>query len=71
MRSLMAIFAIAMVAGACAADPTMPTRPYQWEQRQERIEREFAARQALCVTIEDESDRRALDCPQRRSGAEE
>ena len=63
MRALIVLAAAGIGLSACAPDPTLPTRPYQWQERQERIEREFNARRELCRTLDPESERFARECP--------
>ncbi len=47
MRVAAALLGLGLLAvSACAPYEAMPTSGYQWEQRQERIEREWRARQA-------------------------
>ena len=37
---------VVVVLGACAPDNRLPESSYQWERRQERIEREWRERQS-------------------------
>ena len=46
MRAFVVGLGLAAMTGACAPDPRMPESSYQWERRQERIEREWRAAQA-------------------------
>jgi hypothetical protein len=41
MRGLLAGLGLVVVLGACAPDTRLPESSYQWERRQERIEREW------------------------------
>jgi hypothetical protein len=41
MRALVVGLGLAVMTGACAPDTRMPESSYQWERRQERIEREW------------------------------
>ena len=46
MRGLLAGLGLMVVLGACAPDTRLPESSYQWERRQERIEREWRERQS-------------------------
>ena len=55
------------MAAACAPYEPEPVSPYQWQQRQERIEREEAARLRRCEAMDKQSERYARECA--RTGA--
>jgi siderophore synthetase component len=63
--------AAALLLASCAAQPyePLPVSPYQWQQRQERIEREAAERQRRCEAMDKQSERHARECP-RTGGAQ-
>jgi outer membrane biogenesis lipoprotein LolB len=67
-RILTLVLAVATLS-ACAAQPYEPdpVSPYQWQQRQERIQREEAARLRRCEAMDQQSERYARECP--RTGA--
>ena len=67
-RFLTLVLAVATLS-ACAAQPyePEPVSPYQWQQRQERIQREEAARLRRCETMDQQSERYARECA--RTGA--
>ena len=44
-RLILPLLVLALVMTACAPDTRMPESGYQWQQRQERIEREWRAAQ--------------------------
>ncbi len=46
MKPLVVGLGLAVMTGACATDTRMPESGYQWERRQERIEREWRDSQA-------------------------
>lgn len=46
MRALVVGLGLSVMTGACAPDTRMPESSYQWERRQERIEREWRETQA-------------------------
>ena len=54
---------------ACAAQPYEPTpvSPRQWQERQERIQRQEAERIRRCETMDKQSERFARECV--RAGA--
>ena len=68
MRSLTLLLAAATLS-ACAGQPyePEPVSPYQWQQRQERIQRQEAERLRRCETMDQQSERYARECP--RTGA--
>ena len=69
-RILTLALAAATLAG-CASQPyePEPVSPWQWQQRQERIEREEAARVRRCETMDKQSERYARECA-RPGGAQ-
>ncbi|MDQ3126358.1 MAG: hypothetical protein M3Q74_12245 [Pseudomonadota bacterium] len=67
MIRLLTVMMAAAVLAACTAYEPEPVSPYQWQQRQERIEREEAARLRRCETMDKQSERYARECP--RTGA--
>ena len=70
MIRLTTILAAATALAACASQPYEPdpVSAYQWQQRQERIEREQAERLRRCETMDKTSERYARECP-RAGGA--
>lgn len=60
-----AILLAAATLGACASQPyePPPVSPYQWQQRQERIQREEAERLRRCEAMDKQSERYARECP--------
>ena len=46
MRVAAAVLGLGLLTSACAPYEAMPTSGYQWEQRQQRIEREWRDQQA-------------------------
>ena len=44
-RLILPLLVLALVMTACAPDTRMPESGYQWQQRQERIERDWRAAQ--------------------------
>ena len=70
MIRLTAILTAAVALAACASQPYEPdpVSAYQWQQRQERIEREQAERLRRCETMDKTSERYARECP-RAGGA--
>ena len=69
IRQTAILVAAAALAG-CASQPYEPdpVSAYQWQQRQERIEREQAERLRRCETMDKTSERYARECP-RAGGA--
>ena len=62
--ALCALAVTAVSAAACAApayEPE-PTSSYQWQRRQEAIERQYQDRQRLCATTQDDDPRKAERC---------
>lgn len=55
MRGVCLLLAAASGLWACAADPRMPESSYQWERRQERIERDWRASQAKSTGVQSQS----------------
>jgi hypothetical protein len=49
-RLLLPLLITAPMLLACAADPRLPESSYQWERRQNRIERDWRAEQASAAT---------------------
>jgi hypothetical protein len=68
--SLILLAAAALTA--CAGQPYEPdpVSAYQWQRRQERIEREEAQRLARCEAMDKQSERYARECP-RAGGAQQ
>jgi len=64
MRALTLVLAAATL-GACASQPyePLPVSPYQWQQRQERIQREETERLRRCEAMDKQSERYARECP--------
>ncbi|RZJ41266.1 MAG: hypothetical protein EON86_10785 [Brevundimonas sp.] len=71
MIRLMAALLATMTLGACAGEPyePLPVSAYQWQQRQERIERQQAERLQRCEAMDKQSERYARECP-RTGGAQ-
>lgn len=65
-RTLTFILAAASLT-ACAAYEPEPVSPYQWQQRQERIQRQEAERLRRCEAMDQQSERYARECA--RTGA--
>ena len=64
MRAVILSFA-ALMLGACAFPAPYeaePNSPYQWERRQEGIQRREAERQRLCAIINKDTERYERDC---------
>ena len=66
IRTLTLILAVASLT-ACAAYEPEPVSPYQWQQRQERIQRQEAERLRRCEAMDQQSERYARECA--RTGA--
>ena len=62
MTRLAALLVTAMTLTACASYEAEPVSPYQWQQRQERIQREEAERLRRCQTMDQQSERYAREC---------
>lgn len=71
IRSSIILLAAATLT-ACAGQPYEPdpVSAYQWQRRQERIEREEAQRLARCEAMDKQSERYARECP-RAGGAQQ
>jgi len=71
MIRLMAALLAVTTLGACAGEPyePLPVSAYQWQQRQERIERQQAERLQRCEAMDKQSERYARECP-RTGGAQ-
>ena len=69
MTRILTLFLVAASLTACAGQPyePEPVSPYQWQQRQERIQRQEAERVRRCETMDQQSERYARECP--RTGA--
>ena len=67
MRRTVTLILAAASLSACAAYEPEPVSPYQWQQRQERIERQEAERLRRCETMDPQSERYARECA--RTGA--
>jgi hypothetical protein len=66
LRTLTLILSAATLS-ACAAYEPEPVSAHQWQQRQERIERQEAERLRRCETMDQQSERYARECA--RTGA--
>jgi len=66
IRALTLLVAVASLS-ACAPYEPEPVSPYQWQQRQERIQRQEAERLRRCETMDQQSERYARECA--RTGA--
>jgi hypothetical protein len=51
MRGIVVGLGLMVVLGACAPDNRLPESSYQWERRQERIEREWREGQSQSPTL--------------------
>ena len=69
MRRLATCALIAASLTACAPYEPEPVSAWQWQQRQERIERQEAERLRRCATMDQQSERYARECA--RTGASE
>lgn len=72
IRSSLALLAAAAVMTACASQPyePLPVSAHQWQQRQERIQRQEAERLRRCEAMDKQSERYARECP-RAGGAQQ
>lgn len=62
---MVAIATLSFAAAGCAVRPpyeAAPTSVYQWQRRQEDIQRREAERARLCATMNKDSDRFKRDC---------
>ena len=62
MRRTVTLILAAASLSACAAYEPEPVSPYQWQQRQERIERQEAERLRRCEAMDQQSERYAREC---------
>ena len=69
MGRLIIFLAAAASLTACAPYEPEPVSAWQWQQRQERIERQEAERLRRCAAMDQQSERHARECP--RTGASE
>ena len=69
MRRLATFALIAASLTACAPYEPEPVSAWQWQQRQERIERQEAERLRRCATMDQQSEHYARECA--RTGASE
>ncbi|WP_439472954.1 hypothetical protein [Brevundimonas sp.] len=71
MIRLATLILAAVTLTACAGKPyePLPVSGYQWQQRQERIERREAERLQRCEAMDKQSERYARECP-RTGGAQ-
>ncbi|MDP3803661.1 hypothetical protein [Brevundimonas sp.] len=69
MTRVLTFLLAAAALSACAAQPyePEPVSAWQWQQRQERIERQEAERLRRCETMDKQSERYARECA--RTGA--
>ncbi|HRJ62945.1 hypothetical protein [Brevundimonas sp. UBA2416] len=67
MNRLLTVMLAAASLSACAAYEPEPVSAHQWQQRQERIERQEAERLRRCETMDQQSERYARECA--RTGA--
>jgi hypothetical protein len=67
MRLALTFLLAAATLSACAAYEPEPVSPYQWQQRQERIQRQEAERLRRCEAMDQQSERYARECA--RTGA--
>ena len=64
IRMTLIAVAAATLAGCTFPQPyeDMPNSPYQWERRQQEIERREAERVRLCAIMNKDTDRYRRDC---------
>ncbi len=64
IRTPLIAVAAATLAGCTFPQPyeDMPNSPYQWERRQQEIERREAERVRLCAIMNKDTDRYRRDC---------
>lgn len=62
MRRVAVAFLAAALLAACAPYEAAPNSPYQWERRQEAIERAHAQRVERCRNMDRSSERFAREC---------
>jgi len=67
MNRLLTVMLAAASLSGCAAHEPEPVSAHQWQQRQERIERQEAERLRRCETMDQQSERYARECA--RTGA--
>ena len=65
MMPALSLLLAAATLTACApqAYEPAPVSAYQWQQRQERIERQEAQRLRRCESMDKQSERYARECP--------
>jgi outer membrane biogenesis lipoprotein LolB len=71
MMRVLPLLVAAATLTACAGQPyePLPVSPHQWQQRQERIQRQEAERLQRCEAMDEQSERYARECP-RTGGAQ-
>ncbi|WP_291839408.1 hypothetical protein [Brevundimonas sp.] len=71
MMRVLTLLVAAAALTACAGQPyePLPVSPHQWQQRQERIQRQEAERLQRCEAMDKQSERYARECP-RTGGAQ-
>jgi uncharacterized protein involved in tolerance to divalent cations len=67
MRRALTLMLVAATLAACSTYEPEPVSPYQWQQRQERIQRQEAERLRRCETMDKQSERYTRECA--RAGA--
>jgi hypothetical protein len=67
MRRALTLVLVTATLSACSTYEPEPVSPYQWQQRQERIERQEAERLRRCETMDQQSERYTRECA--RTGA--
>ena len=65
MMRVLTLLVAAAALTACAGQPyePLPVSPHQWQQRQERIQRQEAERLQRCEAMDKQSERYARECP--------
>ncbi|RZJ40152.1 MAG: hypothetical protein EON87_18635 [Brevundimonas sp.] len=65
IRAVTLALLAAATLSACASQPyePLPVSPYQWQQRQERIQRAETERLQRCEAMDKQSERYARECP--------
>ena len=62
MIRVLILSGLCLAATGCAPFEPEPVSPYQWQQRQERIERQEAERLRRCAAMDQQSERYAREC---------
>ena len=62
MRRALTLLLVTATLSACSTYEPEPVSPYQWQQRQERIQRQEAERARLCAITRPEDPRKEQLC---------